>query len=97
MELADGSKISSSNYTKAIKQTNQYAGLFAARAPDLSLDEYKFEPKQRSFLSLIEFEASNNTLYYMVFVCGEYPIFIDSSIDFGIKYFKFTHFHLAVV
>lgn len=96
INLEDGREETTSNYTKALKQTNRYAGLFIARAPNLSLYKYGIKPEERDYISLAEFEPSN-TLYYMVLVSGKTPAIINPDADYDTRYFEFTHFCIAVV
>jgi hypothetical protein len=89
--------ITTSNYTKALKQTNNYAAIYIARAPDLSLPKYAVKPSDRSYVSISTFDTRLATIYYMICVCNHVTEAIAEDINYSVKYIDFIHFKLAVI
>jgi hypothetical protein len=97
IKFSNGKEIITSNYTKALKQTNKYAAIYAARAPDLSIEKYSVNPDERKHLSLASFETKMGTLYYMISVCNHESEIVSDGNDYLVKYIPFTHFKLAII
>jgi len=97
IKFSNGKETSTSNYTKALKQTNKYAAIYAARAPDLSIEKYRVNPDERKHLLISSFESKMGTLYYMISVCNHESEMVAEGNDYLVKYIPFTHFKLAII
>jgi hypothetical protein len=96
LELRDGREICTRHYTKALKQTNNYAVLFSRRAPDLSLDRY-ITTSDGHNIFISEANAKESTLYYMIFVCNNNTDIIWPVSDIGVRYLFFSHFRIVIL
>lgn len=97
IKLSNNNEISTYHYTRALKQTNKYAPLYMARAPDLSIARYKVNPNERDYISISSFHTNKATLYYMVSVCNFETELIFDGEDFNVKYINFKNFRLAII
>lgn len=97
IELDNGEEITTSNYTKALKQTNWYAAIYSARSPNLSIERYKIDPCERETIVLSEYDSSKLSFYYMVCVCNYDAEKFRLQKDIAYKYIDFTHFRVLVL
>lgn len=84
------------HFTKAIKQTNKFAPLFGARAPDLFNVRYEAVEDEKNIV-LANFNTKKATPFYLVSVCNKKAPPPTYFKDYNFQYIKFSQFNLLIL